>query len=87
MAEDKSTDNRRRGDRRDLTGQVVLQVPAQAVTGTGQNVSEDGIYFLASEGLQVEVHVPGEAEPRRGRLLRLQALGEGRFGLAVKFGD
>lgn len=86
-ANDNGTAERRRDDRRDLSGKVTVSVPAQALDGSGDNVSDDGLYFVAGSALEVEVQLPGEATPRRGKLVRVAALAEGRVGIAVKFAN
>lgn len=86
-ANDNGTAERRRDDRRDLSGKVTVSVPAQALDGSGENVSDDGLYFVSGSALEVEVQLPGEATPRRGKLVRVAAMAEGRVGIAVKFAN
>lgn len=85
MADDSETAERRQDTRRDLAGKVTVRLPAQGLVGPGENVSPDGVFFVADAALQVEVTLPGESEPRRGELVRLTAMGEGRVGIAIKF--
>jgi hypothetical protein len=83
--EDKQVAERRRDGRQAIAGTVTVRLPAQAVVGPGENVSADGVFFVADGSLQVEVTLPGESKARRGELVRVAAMGEGRVGIAIKF--
>ena len=84
-ANDKELAQRRRDDRQAVAGTVIVRLPAQEVVGPGQNISADGVFFVADGVLQVEVTLPGETQPRRGELVRVTAMGEDRVGIAIKF--
>lgn len=80
-----STEERRSARRLPELGTIELRLCAQSIHGKAQNFSNDGLYIVAEVDLRVEVHVDGEAKPRSGKLVRLEARREGETGLAVKF--
>jgi len=82
---DELTAERRQQTRASLSGTVTVRLPEQEVVGPGENVSADGVFFVAEAALRVEVLLPGEELPRRGELVRVTAMGEGRVGFAVRF--
>lgn len=75
----------RRDTRQPLTGEVTVTFPAEAIHGSGQNISSQGLYFTAQGSLRVQVHIEGRAEPVPAELVRVESMGNGRMGVAVRF--
>jgi hypothetical protein len=76
----------RRDERLGLDGDVTVRFDAGTLFGSGQNISLQGIFFTALGSLPVTVHVAGRGDVR-GHLVRVESLGDGRFGIAVRFDD
>jgi hypothetical protein len=72
-------------DRIDHDGGVRIEFVAGAICGSGQNVSSQGIFFVADASVPVAVRVDGAAQPMFGHLVRLESMGDGKFGIAVRF--
>ena len=70
-----------------MAGPVTVCFDELKLIGPGQNISPEGVFFIADTSLRVTVHVEGEDEPRIGELIRVQNMGEGRVGVAVRFVD
>lgn len=79
------TRDRRRGDRKPLDGTVTVQFESQDVQGPGENMSDEGVFFVADAAVRVRVRVDDTEEWRDGEVVRVQAMGEGRLGIAVRF--
>ncbi len=75
--------DRRIGDRAPLDGTVTVQFEEQQVVGPGQNMSEEGVFFIVEAALRVRVQVDGEW--RQAEVIRVQSMGEGKLGMAVRF--
>lgn len=82
---DNQVGERRQEERQYIGGTVTVRLPAQAVVGPGENVSADGLFFVAEGALLADVTLPGELEVRRGELVRVTAMSEGRVGIAIRF--
>ena len=78
--------NRRASPRVVLEGQVEVTFE-NPVVGDGSNVSAQGVLFECDQPLKVAVRLPGRDEPVEGELVRVQDLGNGRQGVAVRFPD
>lgn len=81
------TGERRRGERAPLDGTVTVQFESQDVAGSGENISEQGVFFVADAAVRVRVRVDDADEWRDGQIVRVQAMGEGRLGIAVRFDE
>ncbi len=82
-----NTGTEARRDRRiGLDGDVTIRFDAGTLAGSGQNISLQGVFFTADGSLPVTVHVAGRGDVR-GQLVRVEAMGDGRFGIAVRFDD
>jgi hypothetical protein len=77
--------NHRREDRAPLDGEVTITIDAQQIPGPGRNVSAQGVYFTTSAKIRVEVQVPGQAAPIPAELVRVESMGDGNVGIAVRF--
>ena len=75
--------DRRIGDREPIDGTVTVQFEEQQVVGPGQNMSEEGVFFIVEAALRVRVRVDGEW--RLAEVIRVQSMGEGKLGMAVRF--
>lgn len=76
----------RQSVRVDLDGEVTIRFAAGAITGSGQNISAQGVFFTAEGELPVVVQIAGRGEVR-GHLVRLESMGGGRIGVAVRFAE
>ena len=74
----------RRSPRLDLDGEVSIRFDGGTILGSGENVSVQGVFFTAAASLPVTVHIAGRGE-LRGELVRLETIGDGRIGIAVRF--
>ena len=74
---------RRGGDRLPTSAEVAVYID-QPIVGPGQNLSNEGVFFVTEGAIHVRVLVAGEGE-REGELIRLESMGEGKLGLAVRF--
>jgi hypothetical protein len=81
-----NTTEARRDERLGLDGDVRVRFDAGTLFGSGQNISLQGIFFTAHGTLPVTVHVAGRGDVR-GHLVRVEAIGDGRYGIAVRFDD
>ena len=78
--------DRRGADREPLAGPVVVRLTRPAIEGRGRNVSAGGVHVVTAELPRVTVTLPDGSE-RQGELVRLENLGSGEAGLAVRFVD
>ena len=83
--ESTEADKRRSGDRTRLEGSVTVQFCEKDVVGSGQNVSEEGVFFEAEDALRVRVRVNADEEWRDAVVVRMQSMDQGRIGIAVRF--
>ncbi|MEY2981712.1 MAG: hypothetical protein ACO4CT_16875 [Planctomycetota bacterium] len=83
----KQTDvaDRRAEDRRRNTAPVEVRFGDLQIVGEGGNRSVTGVYFVAEASAPVDVVVDGQV--RRAELVRIENLGHGRLGVAVRFLD
>lgn len=67
--------------------EVAIELDAAVLVGSGQNVSAQGIYFTAEGVIPVRVRLGTAPDLVAGELVRVENLGDGRIGLAVRFAD
>ena len=79
-----ATDHRR-SDRVGLEGNVTIRFTNDAIVGSGQNISEQGVFFLTEGSLPVTVEIEGRSGTLIGELVRVESMGTGQVGIAVKF--
>lgn len=79
--------DQRASPRVDMDGTVTVRLAADAISGSGQNISEQGVFFVASGSVPVEVEIEGRAGRLRGQLVRIENLGQDGVGIAVKFDE
>ena len=77
--------NRRIDPRIDMAESVSVRLETDMIVGPGQNISAQGLFFITDGAIPVTVKVGGVAEPVRGELVRVTAMGDGRLGIAVRF--
>ncbi|MCB9887709.1 MAG: PilZ domain-containing protein [Planctomycetes bacterium] len=86
MSENKSTSiENRRDPRYELDRQVTLEFAAGAIVGPGENISQQGVFFTTDGKLPVTVRIAGTDVAVQGELVRYEAMGDGRVGIAVRF--
>jgi hypothetical protein len=76
---------RRRAERDALEGDVTVRFEDLEIVGPGRNISETGVYFVSEATARVRVEVDGVI--RTAELIRVETLGNGRLGVAVRFVD
>jgi len=79
-----SDQERRGGDREPLAGNVVVRFDDIPLIGSGQNISPEGVFFVAEGAVRVRVQMAG-GEPVVGEVVRVTSMGDGRTGIAVVF--
>ena len=77
--------NHRREERLPLDGQVTITIESQQIPGPGRNVSAQGVYFTTVAKIRVLVQAPGHDAPIPGELVRVESMGDGNVGIAVRF--
>lgn len=76
----------RRSPRVDIQGEVTIRFDAGSIVGSGENISLQGVFFTADGALPVTVQVAGRGDVT-GKLVRLESMGDGRIGIAVRFDE
>lgn len=74
----------RRDDRIDITDQVTIELLGGPIVGSGCNLSAQGVYFTSDGPIAVIVRI-GDGTMVRGELIRAEAMGDDRLGIAVRF--
>ena len=80
-----SQQEQRRSSRVGLDGAVTIRFVTDAIVGSGQNGSALGVFFTTDARLPVTVEIEGRDGALRGELVRVESLGPGQLGIAVKF--
>jgi hypothetical protein len=75
---------RRDQPRATLEGNVTVRFREGALVGPGQNVSDEGVFFVGGGAITVEVELP-DGSRRTGEVVRVQSMGDKQLGLAVRF--
>ena len=83
----KHTSTNRRFERVSFDRTVTVRFEGDAIVGSGQNVSEQGVFFVSNEAIPVKVEIDGRDGPLNGELIRIENMGDGQVGIAVKFHD
>lgn len=76
----------RRSPRVDIHGEVTIHFASGSIVGSGENISLQGVFFTADGSLPVTVQVAGRGSVA-GQLVRLESMGDGRIGIAVRFDE
>lgn len=77
-------DERRSRERVPLADEVSVCFQHDAIVGPGQNISDEGVFFVTDGAIRVTVHIAGRGE-LHGEVVRVQSMGEGKLGMAIKF--
>ena len=64
-----------------------IRFSRDALVGNGQNISEQGVFFVAEGRVVVEVEIEGREGVLQGELVRTENMGSGSVGIAVKFDE
>ena len=83
--EQSEQDKDRRSRRAPLQGEVTVVFNDTPLFGSGENISSAGVYFITDEHIQVKVRLEGYENLVDARLVRVESMGEGKTGIAVKF--
>jgi len=75
----------RRDPRIPMDQAVSIDFEVASIVGSGQNVSRQGVFFTTEAAVPVTVRIVGSSEVRRGELVRIESMGGGRIGVAVRF--
>lgn len=78
------TDDRRGSGRRPAAADVTVVFDGRPLVGPSENLSREGVFFVAEGSLRVRVKV-GDGEWIEGEVVRAQSMGDGKVGVAVKF--
>lgn len=81
------TSTNRRFERVGFDRAVTIRFEGDAIVGSGQNVSEQGVFFIADGSIPVVVDIEGREGSLAGELVRIENMGSGQVGIAVKFHD
>jgi hypothetical protein len=81
-----AADNRR-NPRLLMEDEVTVTFAADTIKGPGKNISTQGLYFTTAGSLRVQVKVAGSDQPVPAELIRLESMGDGRIGIALRFLD
>ncbi len=85
IQEKRQPEPERRGeDRQPLAGQVVVRFDDVPLIGSGQNLSQEGVFFVADGAVRVMVQMEGR-DTVVGEVVRMTSMGDGRTGIAVAF--
>ncbi|MEO6595648.1 MAG: PilZ domain-containing protein [Planctomycetota bacterium] len=71
--------------RQALDATVTVHFDSTAIMGSAQNISQQGVFFTAGGSVPVTVRIDGKDRSVRGELVRFDNMGDGRFGIAVRF--
>lgn len=82
---DPDRDSKRDHERLRLATEVRVTFQAEPLSGPGQNISCNGVFFIADQDIRVTVSI-GDREVE-GVLVRAENHSQGKTGLAVKFED
>lgn len=80
-------ENRRETPRVKLGETVTVSFVEGDMVGPGHNISTQGVFFVAEASIKVKVRVSGVERELDGELIRVQSMGEGRMGIAVRFAE
>ena len=84
---DQQIASNRRFERVGMDRTVTIRFQGDAIVGSGQNVSEQGVFFVAEGSIPVQVEIAGRERSLPGQLVRIENMGAGMVGIAVKFDD
>jgi hypothetical protein len=77
----------RQAERVGFDSNVTIRLSSDAIVGSGQNVSGQGVFFVSESSIPVTVEIDGRPGTIEGELVRIENMGAGQVGIAVKFDD
>ena len=77
----------RRAPRVGFDGQIQVTIEASELQGSGQNLSAQGVFFVAEGRVPVKVTIDGREGELQGEMVRIENMGNGSVGIAVKFDE
>lgn len=77
----------RQSERVGFDSTVTIRLSGDAIVGSGQNVSGQGVFFVSEASIPVTVEIDGRPGTLPGELVRIENMGDGQVGIAVKFDD
>ncbi|MCA8975706.1 MAG: PilZ domain-containing protein [Planctomycetes bacterium] len=77
----------RRSARVDIDAPVTIELLPGTYVGPGENISEQGVYFRVEGAIPVRVRIGDDDTVRPGELVRVDNLGDGGVGIAVRFAE
>ncbi|MBL8748418.1 MAG: PilZ domain-containing protein [Planctomycetes bacterium] len=80
-----TTTDHRRAERVPFAGTVAIEFDTTSLVGSGENISNEGVYFTAEGEVPVLVRMGDGGTTVRARLVRFESMGGGRVGIAVRF--
>ena len=75
----------RRAPRVPTDEEVTIVFDVERIVGPGKNVSAQGLYFTTEGALRVQVSMAGSEATVPGELVRVESMGNGQVGIAVRF--
>ena len=75
----------RRDQRVPIGEDVTIVFDIDPIIGPGHNMSARGVYFTTAASLRVQVCVGGGQATVPGELVRVESMGNGQVGIAVRF--
>lgn len=87
MDQSKTTSEHRRHERLNLDCKVTVDLDPLSIVGPGENISREGVFFVIDGRIRATVTIEGRDEVLQGELVRIQSMGAGRTGIAVRFDD
>lgn len=81
------TSTNRQFERVGFDSAVTIRLATDTIVGSGQNVSEQGVFFVTEASIPVTVQIEGREGTLPGELVRIENMGAGLVGIAVKFND
>ncbi|MCR9247092.1 MAG: PilZ domain-containing protein [bacterium] len=82
--DDNVTLEMREHERIDFADPVTVDFDATPITGSGENISAQGVYLTIDKAIEVNVKIQ-DGSTVRGELVRAESMGDGRTGLAIRF--
>ena len=77
----------RQSERVETDRKVTIRIGDQVLVGNGQNISDQGVFFVAEGRLPVQVEIAGRDGVLTGELVRTENMGAGQVGIAVRFDE
>lgn len=77
----------RTSPRVEFESKVTIRFEADSIVGSGENVSDQGVFFVVDGVVPVTVEIEGRDGPLIGELVRVETMAQGQVGIAVKFDE